>query len=177
MWQKCQVSPVPHPPGITRWSALKMKKKIIMTERKVSSWLPPWQSIQLHTSEQKPWWLNTFFWTSKDFTDIYSLPILFHSQWTGTLSFSWRCQIMAPGKSTRITGHLIQTCALRNRILASWNSTVKALNEETCCASVLIRETNTFTFIFKNSKGERVKHYLSHFYLLYRKIGTVALHC
>lgn len=69
-------------------SALKMKKKIRMTERKVSSWFPPWQSIQLHTAEWEQWWLNIFFWISKVFRDIYSLPILFHSQWTGTLSFS-----------------------------------------------------------------------------------------
>lgn len=41
----------------------------------------------------------------------------------------------------------------RNRILASWNSTFKALNEETCHASVLIKETNAFTFIFENGKG------------------------
>lgn len=75
-------------------------------------------------------------------------------------------QIMAPDKSTRITGHTIQTRALRNRILAPWNFTDKVLNEETRCISELIKETNTCTFIYKNGKGDRVKHYFNYFYLL-----------
>lgn len=54
--------------------------------------------------------------------------------------------------------------SLRKKILTSSNSTFKVLNEETCCASVLIRGTvNVFT---------KIKHSLSHLFFLYRKVYT-----
>lgn len=107
MWQKWKVSPVPHHPDTTRWSAVQMKKKMRMTVNEnecVSSWLWPW-----HTPEQKPWWLNNLFWISKNFRGINSLPLLFHSQWRGTLSEEESSH--TPGKSTWITGHMIQMCS------------------------------------------------------------------
>lgn len=73
---------------------------------KVASWLWPW-----HTSHQKPGWLNILFWIPKNFPDIYFLPLLFHSQWRGTSFSQRRHQVIAPGKSTGITGHMIQMCS------------------------------------------------------------------